>query len=107
MTADDLARLVAKDVAPELGRDVPSKTEDVIRGEVSRSWGAHVEMAITIGNFIVHTASLAWEIYKSYNDSGKVREMLVAEAKPPAGVSKENAEMIINSVLANLPKSLP
>ncbi len=105
MTADDLARLVAKDLAPELGADIPAKTEDVIRGEQSRSWGANVSQAVEVGAFIVHTASLAWDIYKEYRDTAKVREFVVADAKPPAGVSKEKAEMIVNSVIENLPKT--
>ncbi|MET0640776.1 MAG: hypothetical protein ABWZ19_12235 [Hyphomicrobium sp.] len=104
MTADDLARRVAKDLAPELGTDIPAKTEDVIRGEGSRGWG-NVTQAVEIGGFIVHTASLAWDIYKEYRDMNKVREFVVADAKPPAGVSKEKADLIVNSVLENLPKS--
>jgi hypothetical protein len=104
MTADDLARQVAKNLAPELGFDVPAKTENVIRGEESRSWG-NVDQAVMISSFIVHTASLAWDIYKGYHDIAKVREFVVVDAKPPEGVSKEKADLIINSVLENLPKT--
>jgi hypothetical protein len=102
MSVEDLARSVAKDVAPELGADIPAKTDDVLHGEGSRGWG-HVNQALEIGAFIVHTAGLAWDIYKEYRDMTRVRELVSANANPPAGISEDKAKLIVDAVLKNLP----
>jgi hypothetical protein len=105
MTADDLARRVAKDLAPEFGNNLPATTEGVITGEGSRSWGANAELALTISTFLVHTATLAWDIYKDTRDISQVRQLVVSKSKVPAGVSQQKADMIVKSVIDNLAES--
>jgi hypothetical protein len=51
----------------------------------------------------VHTAGLAWDIYKEYRDMTRVRELVSANANPPAGISEDKAKLIVDAVLKNLP----
>jgi len=103
-TADDLARSVAKDLAPEFGRELPTTMDNVISGEQTRGWG-HAALAIEICTFILKASDLGWEIYKHVRDVPKVRELLTAEVTPPPeGVTPEKAKLIVDSVIANLPK---
>lgn len=98
MTADDLARSVAKDLAPELGNDLPAKTEIAIKGESTRGW----QHAVEISTIVVHVASLAWDIYKETRDLPRVREMLSREI--PDSITAHNAKLISNSIVENLEK---
>ncbi len=102
MTAEDLARQVAKDLAPRLGPDLPARTEAVLQGSSpTRGW-ENLEHAIALSSFIVHTAGLAWDIYKHRQDLKQVRETLLAKAERPSGVEKAEAEQVVDAVIAQL-----
>ena len=107
MTADDLARKVAKDLAPEFGKDLPARTDSVISGEQTRGWTnpADWEFALTISSLIVHTAGLAWDVYRETHDLPKVRSLLQAKIEAPKNVSEQDTAAIIDSVVENLKKS--
>jgi len=102
MTAEDLARQVAKDLAPQLGSDLPARTEAVLNGESpTRGW-ENLEHAIALSSFIVHTAGLAWDIYKHRQDLKQLRATLIAKAVPPSGVNQAETEQVVDAVVSQL-----
>lgn len=98
MTADDLARRVAKGLSKDLGEGVTASTEAAIRGESARGWGE----AAQIGAFLINACRLGWEIYKDMKSAPELKAKLVAETERPAGLSSKKADAIIDEVVDQL-----
>lgn len=98
MTADDLARRVAKNLTSELGPETTTSTEAAISGEKSRSWGE----AAHIGGFILTACRFAWEIYKDYKTLPELKSAVVAHVEKPAGLSSQKVEAIVDEVVDQL-----
>lgn len=98
MTADDLARQVAKDMSQEVGVDISEPTEAKLRGESTRGWGD----AVAIGSFLIEVCGFAWSIYKDTQSQPELRKRLEEMITRPANVTEANANLVIDNVVERL-----
>lgn len=91
MTAEDLARSVARDLGPEAAKS----TEAALKGEGTRGW----KEATDIGILIVEVCRVAWEIYKHTQARPALEKELLQKVSRPASISEAKSKEVVDRVI--------
>jgi hypothetical protein len=106
--AVELARAVARRLAPELGRDLEGRVEQVLAasGDSPQRFEA---VSIAIASLIVSVAGLGWQIYRDLKQDRENRDARAAAARRlrvqvelPPDVTPAQRDRVIEAVLDEL-----